>query len=90
MVDFTAYETVSSSRVEAIGWAGCAAMGGSSGMNRLSSPSSTAGSAGGVLGADMRRERSFKAPISSGELVGGAWSRTESGQFCISDRRLLP
>ena len=54
-------------------------------MYRLSS---TAGPVEGVLGAEMRRERRFKAPISSGELVGGG-SRTRPRQSCTSGRSTL-
>ena len=50
-------ETVSLIRGDAIDWARGAITVGASGTNRLSSPSSTAGSADGVLGAEVRRER---------------------------------
>jgi hypothetical protein len=70
--------------VEAAGWG---TRGGSSGTNKLSSLSSVGSPEGGVLGAEMRRESRFRAPISSGELAGGGL-RTGLGQSFILGRSL--
>jgi len=78
-------EAVSPSRVEAGYGASGDTTGGSSETKRVSSPSFTTGSADGVLGAEMRSERRFKAPISSGELIGGI-SRARTCQSIVSTK----